>query len=215
MPAEETKKSINDMSRYLGPKHKLCRREGVKLCDSPKCPLSRRNYPPGVHGVKGYKRLTPYGEQLREKQKARRLYGIQEKQFRNYFNKAVRIKGDTGAFIIQMLEKRLDNCIYKAGFAKTRAQARQMVSHRFFLINEHIVNIPSYEMKPRDIITLNPNKAQSKLFSDLDKRLQNHEFPSWTFFDQNTKSLKIISDPKLDEKAQIFNIRSIVEFYSR
>lgn len=203
------------MSRYTGPKHKLCRREGVKLCDSPKCPLTRRNYPPGVHGVKGYGRLTPYGEQLREKQKAKRLYGIQERQFRNYFEKAMKKKGDTGAFILEMLERRLDNAVYRAGFATTRRQARQMVSHGFFTINGEVVNIASYQVDEKDIIAIKPNKQKSKLFTDFDKRLQGHEFPSWIFFDDKAKTLKILTNPVVDQAQQVFSVRSIVEFYSR
>lgn len=203
------------MSRYLGPKHKLCRREGVKLCDSPRCPLTRRNYPPGSHGIKGYPRLTPYGEQLREKQKAKRLYGIQERQFRKYFDQAVHKKGDTGGFILDMLERRLDNVVYRSGFALSRPQARQMVSHGFFLVNGKKVNIPSYLVESKDIITLKVGKEKLKLFSDLNKRLEKHEFPEWIFFDNKNSNIKIISEPKLDPTKQIFNIRSIVEFYSR
>jgi|SRR3989344_2848561 len=203
------------MSRYTGPKHRLCRREGVKLCDSPKCPLSRRNYPPGVHGPKGYPRLTPYGEQLREKQKAKRLYGVQERQFRNYFETAIRRKGDTGSFISQMLEKRLDNTVYRSGFATTRSQARQMVSHGFFTVNGKKVDIPSYQVQQKDVIGIKENKAKSKLFLDLDKKFQKLELPAWLFLDAKSKSVKIVSDPVIDEVAQIFNIRSIVEFYSR
>src|SRR3989339_636058 len=171
------------MSRYLGPKHKLCRREGVKLCDSPKCPVIKRNYPPGVHGPKGAPRLTPFGEQLREKQKARRLYSIQEKQFRNYFKKAIKLKGDTGNFIIGMLEKRLDNVIYRLGIAKTRAQARQLVSHGFITINE-------------------------KVFLELDKQLKKSKSPSWIHFDMDKKIAKVTEEPNVADMKNIFNVQS-------
>lgn len=203
------------MSRYTGPKHKLCRREGVKLCDSPKCPLARRNYPPGVHGPKGYPRLTPYGEQLREKQKAKRLYGVQERQFKNYFESAIKKRGNTGAFISQMLEKRLDNTVYRCGFATTRNQARQMVSHGFFTVNGKKVDIPSYQVQPKDVIAIKSNKVQSKLFTDLDKKFQKIELPGWLFLEAKSKSVKVVSDPLIEEASQIFNIQSIVEFYSR
>lgn len=203
------------MSRYLGPKHRLCRREGVKLCDSPKCPIVKRNYPPGVHGPKGYKRLTPFGEQLREKQKAKRLYGVLERQFRTYYQNSVKKKGDTGLFIIQMLERRIDNVIYRSGFAVTRPQARQMVAHSFFLINGKKVNIPSYQVKPKDEITIKPNKAKLKIFADIQKRLQKHELPEWMYLDLKTLTLKIISLPKLDLEKQLFKVKSIVESYSR
>ncbi len=203
------------MSRYTGPKHKLCRREGVKLCDSPKCPLTRRNYPPGVHGPKGYPRLTPYGEQLREKQKAKRLYGVQERQFKNYFESAMKKRGNTGAFISQMLEKRLDNTVYRSGFATTRSQARQMVSHGFFTVNGKKVDIPSYQVQPKDVIAIKSNKVQSKLFTDLDKKFQKIELPEWLFLETKSKSVKVVSDPLIEEASQIFNIQSIVEFYSR
>lgn len=203
------------MSRYLGPKHKLCRREGVKLCDSPKCPVIKRNYPPGVHGPKGAPRLTPFGEQLREKQKARRLYSIQEKQFRNYFKKAIKLKGDTGNYIVSMLEKRLDNVIYRLGIAKTRAQARQFVSHGFITINDKKVNIPSYEVKVKDIIGINKNKINKKVFLGLDKQLKKSKSPAWIHFDLNQKIAKITEEPNVAEMKNIFNVQSIVEFYSR
>src|SRR3989344_1090164 len=202
------------MSRYLGPKHKLCRREGVKLCDSPKCPVIKRNYPPGFHGAKGAPRLTPYGEQLREKQKARRLYIVQERQFHNYFIKAMKLKGDTGNFLISMLEKRFDNVVYRAGFAKTRLQARQLVSHGFFTINDKKVNIPSYQMKIKDVIGINKTKLNKKVFIELDKVLKKQKFPSWMHVDPVTKTAKVTDDPNVTEMKNIFNVQSIVEFYS-
>lgn len=203
------------MSRYLGPKHKLCRREGVKLCDSPKCPLIKRNYPPGVHGPKGAPRLTPYGEQLREKQKARRLYSIQERQFHNYFNRAMKLKGDTGNFLVKMLEKRLDNIIYRVGLAKTRSQARQLVSHGFFMVDDKKVNIPSYEVRVKEVISIKKNKENKKVFVDLDKRLKKQKSPSWIHFDPIEKKAKITNEPNVGEMKNIFNAQSIVEFYSR
>lgn len=203
------------MGRYLGPKHRLCRREGVKLCDSPKCPIVRRNYPPGIHGPKRQARPTAYGEQLREKQKAKRLYGILEKQFKNYFKKAIDKKGDTSIYLVQLLEMRLDNVIYRSGFAKTRAQARQMVSHGFFTVNGRKVNIPSYEVKVKDIIAIKKGKENKGVFQDLKKRLEKHEFPDWLHYDPQNMTVKVIALPKVEDMALIFNPQAIVEFYSR
>ena len=144
------------MAKLLNSKCKKCRREGVKLflkgerCLSPKCPILKRNYPPGVHGPKGRKRTTEYGTQLREKQKAKRIYGINERQFRNYYRKAISKKGDTGQILQQLLQMRFDNVIYLLRLARSRVQARQMVGHGLFLVNGKKVNIPSYQLKTKD-----------------------------------------------------------------
>ena len=152
------------MSKDLDHKCKQCRREGVKLflkgekCYGPKCPIVRRNYPPGIHGAKKTRqRLTEYGHQLREKQKAKKIYGILERPFRNYYQKAIKQKGDTNEILGQLLEMRLDNVIYRLGLAKSRKAARQLVSHGFFLVNGKKVNIPSYQVKIKDEITIKPS----------------------------------------------------------
>jgi len=209
------------MAKTLDPKCKQCRREGSKLflkgerCFSPKCPILKRNYPPGIHGPKGRRRQTEYGQQLREKQKAKKAYGILERQFRNYYRKAIAQKGDTGEIIQQLLEMRLDNVIYRLNLAKSRKQARQMVTHNLFLVNGKTVNIPSYQLKAKDEITIKPEKAKAKNFADLEKKLEKQETPGWVSFDLKTKTAKILNKPSGNELEQIFNPRLIVEFYSR
>ncbi len=203
------------MSRYLGPKHKLCRREGVRLCDSPKCPVIRRPYPPGMHGPMGKGRLTPYGVQFREKQKVKRTYGVNERQFHNYFLRSIRRTGDTGAFLARMLEMRLDNVVYRLGFGATRPQARQMVSHGFILVNGERVNIASYSTLPKDVITIAPNKSQSKLLVGLDRKLAKRDLPEWLALDAATLTGKIVSEPAADLLATVINAKPIVEHYSR
>ena len=212
----------NFMAKDLDPKCKKCRREGVKLflkgqkCFSPKCPIVRRNYPPGLHGQKGRRgRMTEYGQQLREKQKAKRVYGILERQFRNYYQKAIKQRGDTGEIIQQLLEMRLDNVIYRSGFADSRKQARQMVNHGLFLVNGKKVNIPSYQLKPKDEITIKPEKTKAKIFTDLEKKLEKKEFPNWLHFDLKTNTVKILNKPTGNELEKTFNPRLIVEFYSK
>lgn len=209
------------MAKSLDPQCKQCRREGTKLflkgekCFSPKCPVLKRNYPPGIHGIKSRKRSTEYGNQLREKQKAKRIYGILERQFKNYYQKAIRQQGDTGEILQQLLEMRLDNVIYRAGLASSRRQARQMVNHNLFLVNGKKVNIPSYQVKPKDEITIKPEKEKAKIFAELEKKLEKYEAPAWVNFDLKTKTTKILNKPNQEELEQTFNPRLIVEFYSK
>lgn len=209
------------MAKSLDPKCKQCRREGTKLflkgekCSSPKCSIVKRNYPPGIHGTKRRARLTEYGQQLREKQKAKRIYGILERQFRNYYKKAIHQKGDTGEILQQLLEMRLDNVIYRIGLARSRNQARQMVNHGLFLVNNKKVNIPSYQIKPKDEITIKPQKAKAKIFDNLEKILEKQVVPNWINLDKKTKTAKILNKPKGGELENTFNPRLIVEFYSK
>ncbi len=203
------------MGKYLGPTCKLCRREGVSLCGKAKCAVKRRNFPPGVHGNKGKPRLSGYGVQLREKQKAKRLYNILEKQFRNYFEKAINQKGDTSESLVKLLETRLDNVIYRLGLATTRRQARQMVNHGFFLINGKKVNIPSYQIKIGDVITIKQNKTEKKIFESIKASKEKVEMPSWLDFDAKAQEGKVLTMPSGDELKQIFDPKLIVEFYSR
>lgn len=203
------------MGRYLGPKHKLCRREGVKLCTSLKCPIARRNYPPGIHGPKGHPRMTEYGKQLREKQKAKRIYGLLERQFRNYFKKAFAKTGDTGELFVQFLETRLDNTVFRSGFAVTRQQARQIVSHGHILVNGKKVNIPSYQVKQGDVISVREKSKKAPLFKDFEKRTQPDHIPEWLSCDAKTMSCKVISKPTLEQTQPLFDVKAIVEFYSR
>ncbi len=209
------------MAKDLDPKCKKCRREGIKLflkgekCFSPKCPVIRRNYPPGLHGPKRRSRPTEYGLQLREKQKAKRIYGILEKQFKGYYSKSMAKKGDTGEILQQYLEMRFDNVIYRANFAKSRKQARQMVSHGLFLVNGKNVNIPSYQLNPKDEISIKPSKIKVKLFNNLEKNIEKQNIQSWISLDSKNKTIKILNKPKGEEIEQTFNPRLIVEFYSR
>ena len=209
------------MAKYIGPQCKVCRREGEKLflkgerCSSAKCAIIKRNYPPGMHGSKGKRRLTGYGTQIREKQRAKRLYGLLERQFKNYFAKAKHKKGDTSEIMVQLLEMRLDNVIYKLGFAPSRRQARQMVNHNLFTVNDRQVNIPSYQTKPNEVIKIKENKVNKKVFENLKDRLNKQEAPSWLHIDASKMEGKILSVPQGEELKQIFDPKLIVEFYSR
>jgi len=202
-------------------KCRLCRRQGEKLflrgerCGSAKCAIIRRNYPPGAHGQKRTRRLTGYGIQLREKQKAKRLYGVMEKQFRNYFEKSKKIQGDTSENLVRNLETRLDNVVYRLGFARSRAMARQMVNHGLFLVNGKKVNIPSYTVRANDVITIKTNKEAKKIFENLKDKLKKHETPTWLLMDVSKLEGKVLSMPVGDELKQIFDPKLIVEFYSR
>jgi len=209
------------MAKNLDPKCKQCRREGEKLflkgdrCFSSKCAMVKRNYPPGVHGVKGRGRITSYGIQLREKQRAKRLYGILEKQFRNYFKRAVKKTGDTGKILSQLLELRFDNVIYRLGFAKSRSQARQLANHGHFLINNKRVNIPSYQIKVNDIVSIYPKSLETANFKNLAKTLEKHDIPEWLVLDIKELKGKVVSIPKDEDLDQGINMKLIVEYYSR
>lgn len=209
------------MSKNLGPKCKQCRRESTKLllkgdrCQSSKCAMVKRNYQPGVHGVKRAARLTEYGLQLREKQKAKRYYGLLEKQFRNYYEKAIKQKGNTIDSFIQMLERRLDNVIYSLGYAKSRRQARELVNHRHFKVNGKRVNIPSYQLKLNDEIELVDTSKTNKFFQDIIKELPKTKVPDWLNLDAKTLKAKVIELPSSENIKPIFNTKLIIEFYSR
>ncbi|MGH7601326.1 MAG: 30S ribosomal protein S4, partial [bacterium] len=157
------------MARYIGPVCKLCRREEKKLflkgakCFSPKCPVEKRQFPPGQHGRTRRMKLSEYGVQLREKQKIRRIYGLLERQFRNYYEKALKIKGITGENLLRLLERRLDNVVYRLGFAPSRSAARQLVRHRHFLVNNRPVDIPSFSLRPGDMIKVRDKSRKMEL----------------------------------------------------
>lgn len=194
---------------------KLCRREGVSLCGREKCAFKRRPYPPGVHGPKGNSRMTEFGKQLREKQKAKRLYGITERQFRNYFETATKMKGDSGENLIRLLEMRLDNAVYRAGFAKSRPAARQAVSHAHISVNGKRVNIPSYRVKAGEIIGIREQKREKSLWKSLVEQLQQRETPSWISTDAKDMLAKVTGQPMGEELKQVFDPKPIIEFYSR
>ena len=206
------------MARYLGPKCKLSRREGTDLflksarrpLDS-KCKLESR---PGQHGAK-QSRVSEYGTQLREKQKIRRMYGVLERQFRTYFAEAARRKGATGENLLQLLESRLDNAVYRMGFGSTRAEARQLVSHCAVQVNGKAVNIPSYLLKPNDVVALK-EKAQKQLrVQDSLKLAESSGFPSWVDVDAKKFSAVFKSLPDRAEFAADINEQLVVELYSK
>lgn len=195
---------------------KMSRREGIALSTSLSTlkVMQKRPYIPGVHGKAGMRpaKVSAFGTQLREKQKAKRLYGILERQFRNYFTKASRMQGNTGENLGRLLETRLDNAVFRLGFAKTRPQARQMVSHCMFLVNGEKVNIPSYMVKVNDVIEIKGNKKDKKVFSDLSDRLKTHRVPGWLHRDDLIG--KVVSLPVGDDLKEAYDPKLIIEFYS-
>lgn len=199
-----------------------CRREGVKLylkgdkCYSPKCPVSRRAYPPGQHGAGTggrQSKLSDYGVQLREKQKMRRIYGVRERQFRNYIAEAIRRPGVTGDILLQLLEMRLDNIVYRLGLAASRAQARQFVSHGHITVNGKRVNIASYQVRPGDVVEV--AEGAQKIAPLLAAVEGTKGWPAWVQFDANQMKGTVVSAPIRDEIDTDVQESLIVEFYSR
>lgn len=193
------------MGRYTGPTHKLCRREGIPLCGRENCPVKTRLSAPGAHGARR-RRLSEYGLQLREKQKAKRIYGIREEQFQRYFKTALRSKEKTGEILLQILERRLDNAAYRAGFAKSRPHARQMVGHGLVKVNDKRVTIPSYLVKLGDKIAL--AKRDASLYEEVVK-------PAWLKVSKARREAEVKSLPKREESGAEIDEKLIVEFYSR
>ena len=206
------------MARDLGAKCRVCRREGMKLflkgerCLTEKCAVERRSYPPGEHG-RGRIKQSEYLLQLREKQKARRYYGLLEKQFRTYYSKAAKGSGITGEELLRMLETRLDNVIYRLGFAASRAQARQLVRHGHFLVNGRRVNIPSYQVKPNDVITTKPRSAAEQAIRDATDLTAS--VAPWLQADHDALTAKVLRRPERREIAAPVQEQLIVEFYSK
>lgn len=211
------------MARRTDPVCKLCRREGEKLflkgarCFTPKCAIERRNYAPGEHGKKAQfrRKLSDYGTQLREKQKARRIYGVLERQFRRYFEEAQKTKGLTGLNLLQSLERRLDNVVYRLGFATSRAQARQLVSHGHFELNGKRTDVPSALLKPGDQISVRAQSRDSVYFKDLAKDLERVRVPNWLSLDARSLTGRVISLPGREDIELPIKEQLIVEFYSR
>jgi len=203
------------------PQCKKCRRAGEKLflkgekCEGAKCVLVKRNFAPGVHGNKGFKRLTNYGKQLAEKQKAKRMYGLREKQFSNYFDKAFKKVGKTGELLFGMLENRLDNTVYRLGFGKSRSQAKQIVGHGHIEVNGQKVDIPSYQVKVGDVISLRAKAMKSAYFENLKPDLEKKETLPWMTLDKKELKGKITGVPNLSDVALNIDWQSIVEFYSK
>lgn len=202
------------MARYTGPKHKLCRAEGVALCGSPNCPVVKKNAgPPGQHGARGRKKMSEYAVQLREKQKVKRMYGVLEKQFSKYFRLAAGKKSATGEALLQILETRLDNAVYRLNLAESRPQARQLVSHGHVTINGKRVTIPSYNVKIDDVITLSGKATNLNFIKKLLEETKDSNLPSW--LSKKAAVGKIVSLPKREDIAAEINERLIVEYYSR
>ena len=211
------------MARYYGPVCRLCRREGEKLflkgerCFSPKCAFERRSYAPGMHGRQAqYRRKeSDYSLQLRAKQKARRIYGIYERQFRRYFREAQRQKGLTGANLLILLESRLDNVVYRLRFSSSRAQARQLVRHGHFDVNGRKTNIPSYLVKPGNIIAVREISRGNMYFKEVSQILDDDRIPAWLSLDPTNLTGKVVDIPSRDDIDVSLNEQLIVEYYSR
>lgn len=210
------------MARYTGPACRLCRRENTKLflkgekCTSDKCPLVRRAKAPGQHGANaGRKRVKEYGLQLREKQKARRYYGILEKQFNNYFEKADKKPGQTGENLLTMIETRLDNVVYRMGMADSRRQARQLVRHGHFRLNGNKANIPSMLVKKGDVITVKDQSKKSELIKMLIENISGRSVPSWIELDKENAVATIVALPSREDIDFPFEEHLIVELYSK
>jgi len=195
--------------------NKICRRYGIKTSDSSKSPLVKRNYPPGFHGPKGRPRLSDYGQQLAEKQKAKVIYNLREKQFRLTFDKAQKIKGNAGLNLLKLLELRLDNTVYRLGLAKSRPAARQVINHTHIRVNGIKVNIPSYRVKPGDEITIKDKSQKNKYFENMKQLFDPKSLPSWLNFDAKTMVGKVLHEPKDVDVDQSIDTQAIVEFYSK
>lgn len=198
----------------------MCRREGAKLylkgdrCYTGKCAIDRRAYAPGQHG-QGRKKVSEYGIQLREKQKAKRIYGILENQFRNYFEKAERQKGITGENLLRLLERRLDNAVFRLGLASSRVEARQLVRHGHFEVNGRRVNIPSYLLKVGDSVAVCEKSKESPKLKELAENAQAKTAPAWLEFDSNALAGRVVAIPSRDEIDVPVQEHLIVELYSR
>ena len=208
------------MAKYTESKCRLCRREGAKLflkgerCFKPTCAFERRPVAPGQHGM-ARKKISEYGLQLREKQKCKRIYGVLEGQFRKYFEKADRMKGITGENMLSLLERRLDNVIFRMGIGSSRSQARQLVTHGHFTVNGKKVNIASYNVKVGDVIAVKENKKGNKYFEEI-KTMKVGSMPKWLEFDPESLSGKILANPTREDIADVtIKENMIVELYSK
>ena len=206
------------MGRYTGSVCKLCRREGVKLflkgarCLGPKCGVEHRAYPPGQHG-QGRKKVSDYGLQLREKQKARRFYGVYEKQFRGYYAEAVRQRGVTGEGMLQQLEMRLDNVVFRSGLVSSRPEARQLITHRHFLVDGIVVNVPSFNVKPDMVIEVRERSRNREVFQ---RGGTIRRAPGWMSVDTEAKRISVLSVPGRQEMdIPELHEQLVVEYYSR
>lgn len=209
------------MSRYRESVCRICRRENLKLyfkgdrCYSDKCAYDRRSYPPGQHGQRRGGKISDYGLQLREKQKVKRAYGLSEKQFRLFFERADRGKGITGTNLLVMLERRLDNVVYRLGFASSRAQARQLVKHNHFLINGRKVNIPSYQVSPGDVIEVREKSRNVPAIAEAMEAVVRRGMPQWLELDKEGMKGSIKTLPVREDITMPIQENQIIEFYSK
>jgi small subunit ribosomal protein S4 len=210
------------LARYIGPVCRLCRRDGMKLflkgarCFSDKCAIEKRNFPPGQHGKDRKPKIVGYGLQLREKQKAKRYYGVPEIQFRNLFEKAARQKGVTGENLLSMLERRLDNIVHKIGFGTSRAMARQLVRHGHIAINGKKVDIPSYIVRPNDVISVRDKSKENAAIQGALDATAHVPSPGWIEVNREALSARVQSNPKREDLVQIkLEEQLIVELYSK
>jgi len=209
------------MGRNLESSCKQCRRVGEKLflkgdrCSSPKCAMVKRNYAPGFHGPKGKKRLSDYGLQLQEKQKAKKYYGLLEKQFHLTFVKASKKKGDAGKNFLRALESRLDNVIFRLGWASSRSRARQLVTHGHFTVNGRKTDIPSFVVKVGQVLKIKKSSQSNRYFRNLGEKVKKADRPSWLNFDTSDLSAKALHEPKETDLPQNFNVQMIIEYYSK
>ncbi len=209
------------MARYTGPVCKLCRREGEKLflkgsrCLSAKCSFEKRSYAPGQHGINQRVKLSEYGIQLREKQKVKRIYGVLESQFKNYYVKATRQKGVSGENLLKILESRLDNVVYRLGFAPSRKAARQLVLHRHFLVNGRLTNIPSYLLKPGDVIEVREKSRKLNVIHESMKRVKDDTMLPWLKLDKAKMRGEFLDVPNREDIPVQVQENLIIELYSK
>jgi len=209
------------MARYIGPVCRLCRREGMKLflkgerCYTDKCAIEKRNVPPGQHGRGRRQKIVGYGVQLREKQKVKRTYGVLENQFRRYFEAADRQKGITGELLLQALERRLDNVIYRLGFATSRAQARQLVRHGHFTVNGRKVDIPSYPVRAGETVAVRTTSGQNPTILHAMEEVKGRGIPEWLLLDADKKAGTVSSLPTREQINLPVQEQLIVELYSK
>jgi len=209
------------MARYIGPVCRLCRREGMKLflkgerCYTEKCAIEKRNIPPGQQGRGRRAKMAGYGIQLREKQKVKRTYGVLENQFRRYFEAADRQKGVTGELLLQSLERRLDNVVYRLGFATSRSQARQLVRHGHFTVNGRKVDIPSCALRQGDAVAIKPSSGQNSTIAHAMEEVKGRGIPEWLSFDPGSTSGRVTQLPTREQIALPVQEQLIVELYSK
>lgn len=201
------------MARYIGPKSKIARKFGEAIYGEDKV-LSKKNYPPGQHGVNRRKKTSEYGMQLREKQKAKYTYGVLERQFRNLFDKAARTKGITGEVLLQLLESRLDNVVYRLGIAPTRPAARQIVLHKHITVNGAVVNIASYQVKPGDVVAVREKSKSLEVIAGCLAGFNHSKYP-WIEWDESVKGGKFLHLPQREDIPETIKEQLIVELYSK